>query len=172
MRSSGTIYWSAPTPTPENTATQTFGQYLAAEQTRLNVVYTGANDGFLHGFRSGSFDVNGNYVNNTTTPNDGQEVLAYMPAAVLNTIHNSTIGLLDYSGSQYSHNFYVDATPDTDDVFYNSSWHTWLVGGLGAGGAAIYALDITNPKQFLGSECQRPGHGRMVLGNDRLHHRR
>jgi type IV pilus assembly protein PilY1 len=135
-------------PTPENTATQTFGQYLAAEQTRLNVVYTGANDGFLHGFRSGSFDVNGNYVNNTTTPNDGQEVLAYMPAAVLNTIHNSTIGLLDYSGSQYSHNFYVDATPDTDDVFYNSSWHTWLVGGLGAGGAAIYALDITSPSSF------------------------
>jgi type IV pilus assembly protein PilY1 len=135
-------------PVPENTATQTFGQFLAAEQTRLNVVYTGANDGFLHGFRTGSFDVNGNYVNNTTTPNDGQEVLAYMPAAVLNTIHNSTIGLLDYSGSQYSHNFYVDATPDTDDVFYQSGWHTWLVGGLGAGGSAIYMLDITNPTNF------------------------
>jgi type IV pilus assembly protein PilY1 len=134
--------------TPENTATQTFAQYIAAEQTRLNVVYTGANDGFLHGFRSGSFDVNGNYVNNTTTPNDGQEVLAYMPAAVLNTIHNSTVPLLDYSGSQYSHNFYVDATPDVDDVFYQSSWHTWLVGGLGAGGSAIYMLDITNPGNF------------------------
>ena len=66
-------------PYSENTATQTFGQYLAAEQTRLNVVYTGANDGFLHGFRSGSFDVNGTYVNNTTTPNDGpQEVLTHI----------------------------------------------------------------------------------------------
>jgi type IV pilus assembly protein PilY1 len=42
----------------------------------------------------------------------------------------------------------VDATPDTDELFYNGMWHTWLVGGLGAGGAAIYALDITNPTNF------------------------
>jgi type IV pilus assembly protein PilY1 len=146
-------------PTPENSATQTFGQYIAAEQTRLNVVYTGANDGFLHGFRSGSFDTSGNYVNNTTTPNDGQEVLAYMPGAVLNTIHNATVGLLDYSGSQYSHNFYVDATPDVDDVFYSSGWHTWLVGGLGAGGSAIYALDITNPGNFAETSA-----GSLVMG--------
>jgi type IV pilus assembly protein PilY1 len=146
-------------PTPENTATQTFSQYKVAEQTRLNVVYTGANDGFLHGFRSGSFDSSGNYVNNTTTPNDGQEVLAYMPGAVLNTIHNATAGLLDFSGSQYSHNFYVDATPDTDDVFYSSGWHTWLVGGLGAGGSAIYALDITNPGNFAETSA-----GSLVMG--------
>jgi hypothetical protein len=38
----------------------------------------------------------------------------------------------------------VDATPDVDDVFYNKSWHTWLVGGLGAGGAAVYMLDVTD----------------------------
>jgi type IV pilus assembly protein PilY1 len=132
-------------PTPENTATQTFAKYILAEQTRLNVVYAGSNDGFIHGFRTGSFDVNGNYVKTGSTPNDGKEVLAYMPAAALKTIHNSTDGTLDYAGSQYSHNFFVDATPDVDDVFYKSSWHTWLVGGLGAGGAAIYMLDITNP---------------------------
>jgi type IV pilus assembly protein PilY1 len=135
-------------PTPENTGTQSFVQYINAAQTRLNVVYTGSNDGFLHGFESGSFDVNGVYVNNGTTPNDGKEVLAYMPAAVLNTIHNATNGTLDFSGSQYSHNFFVDATPDVDDVFYSGAWHTWLVGGLGAGGTAIYALDITDPTTF------------------------
>ena len=39
----------------------------------------------------------------------------------------------------------VDATPGTGDLFYNGLWHTWLYGGLGAGGNAIYALDITNP---------------------------
>jgi type IV pilus assembly protein PilY1 len=135
-------------PTPENTGTQTFLQYITATQTRLNVVYTGANDGFLHGFESGSFDVNGVYVNNATTPNDGKEVLAYMPAAVVNTIHNAIDGTQDFSGPQYSHNFYVDATPDVDDVFYKGGWHTWLVGGLGAGGAAIYALDVTDPTTF------------------------
>ena len=113
------------------------------------MVYAGANDGLLHGFRTGSFDVSSNYVNTAATPNDGQEVMAYMPAAVLQTIHNSLDGTPDhFSSSQYSHNFYVDATPGTDDVFYQSGWHTWLVGGLGAGGAAIYALDITNPSNF------------------------
>jgi type IV pilus assembly protein PilY1 len=140
-------------PVPENSGAQTFAQYLAAEQTRLNVVYTGSNDGFVHGFRSGSFDASGNYVSIAPTPNDGQEVLAYMPGAVVNTIHNPTIGNLDFANSQYSHNFFVDATPDTDDVFYQSSWHTWLVGGLGAGGAAIYMLDITNPTNFAESNA-------------------
>jgi type IV pilus assembly protein PilY1 len=132
-------------PTPENSGTQTYAQYLTTEQTRTNVVYAGANDGFLHGFRSGSYSSTGVYVN---TNNDGQEVLAYMPAAVLQTIHNSTNGTLDYSSSQYSHNFYVDATPEADELFYGGVWHTWLVGGLGPGGAAIYALDVTNPTNF------------------------
>jgi type IV pilus assembly protein PilY1 len=135
-------------PTPENTGTQSYTQYLAAEQTRLNVVYNGANDGFLHAFRTGSFDVNGNYVNTGATPNDGLEVLAYMPGAVLQSIHNAANPTLDYSNPQYSHNFFVDATPDQDELFYNGMWHTWLVGGLGAGGAAIYALDITTPANF------------------------
>jgi type IV pilus assembly protein PilY1 len=135
-------------PTPENSGSQSFLQYINATQTRLNVVYTGANDGLMHGFESGSFDVNGVYVNNATTPNDGKEVLAYMPAAVVNTIHNAIDGTQDFSGPQYSHNFYVDATPDVDDVFYQGGWHTWLVGGLGAGGAAIYALDVTDPSTF------------------------
>jgi type IV pilus assembly protein PilY1 len=55
---------------------------------------------------------------------------------------------LDFSNQQYGHNFYVDATPGTDDLYYNNAWHTWLVGGLGAGGAAIYAMEVTNPGNF------------------------
>src|SRR5271166_6236709 len=168
------------TPMPENSGTQSYLQFVSAEQTRLNVVYVGANDGFLHGFRTGSFDVNGNFVANATTPNDGQEVLAYMPGTVLasaampaavggctsnaNTqsvvqnIHGvtpaiganaeCTEGTLDLTNSQYGHNFFVDATPATGDLFFGGQWHTWLVGGLGAGGEAIYALDITNPSNF------------------------
>jgi type IV pilus assembly protein PilY1 len=128
---------------PENA--QSYLSFVAANQTRLNVVYGGANDGWLHGFRTGSFDSGGHFVDNSSTPNDGVEVLAYMPAEVLKTIHNSSDTTLDYSNTQYAHNFYVDATPGTGDLFYNGAWHTWLVGGLGPGGAAIYALDVTNP---------------------------
>ena len=165
---------------PENSGTQNYVQFTAAEQTRLNVVYLGANDGFLHGFRAGSFDVNGNFVANATTPNDGEEVLAYMPGSTLvsaalpsapggctndaNTqtlvqgLHGVTpaVGtntecvepVLDYSNTQYGHNFFVDATPGSSDLFFGGQWHTWLVGGLGVGGEAIYALDITNPSNF------------------------
>jgi type IV pilus assembly protein PilY1 len=162
---------------PENAVAQSYVQFTTAEQTRLNVVYVGSNDGFLHGFRAGSFDTNGAFVANGTTPNDGQEVMSYMPGSTLasaaasgalggctmdaNTgtlvqqIHGVTpvIGsnpqcvepVLDYSNTQYGHNFFVDATPGTGDLYFGGQWHTWLVGGLGAGGAAIYALDVTNP---------------------------
>lgn len=135
-------------PVPENSGTQNYAQYLAAAKTRLNVVYSGSNDGFLHGFRTGSFDNGGTYVNNGTTPNDGLEVLAYMPGAVEQVIHDSVNATDDYSNAQYSHTFFVDATPTADEVFYNGMWHTWLVGGLGAGGSAIYALDVTDPSTF------------------------
>jgi type IV pilus assembly protein PilY1 len=167
----------------ENTGTQNYVQYVSAEQSRLNVIYVGANDGFLHGFRAGSVDSNGNLIT-STTPNDGQEVLAYMPGSTLNSAANATVpatpspnctdhshtqtvvqnihgvtpiiganplcvdASLDFANPQYGHNFFVDATPGTGDLFYGGAWHTWLVGGLGIGGAAIYALDITNPANF------------------------
>ena len=175
----------------ENSGTQSYSQYVAAELGRLNVVYVGANDGFLHGFRAGSVDSQGNLINNSTTPNDGQEVIAYMPGSTLvsaaNTatstnctahgatqsqvqnIHGVTPAIgasalcvdpsLDFANPQYGHNFFVDATPGTGDLFYGGVWHTWLVGGLGAGGAAIYALDITNPGNFAETNAST-----LVLG--------
>jgi type IV pilus assembly protein PilY1 len=126
------------------------GSYATAAQTRTNVVYTGANDGVLHGFRAGSFDASNNFV---STVNDGKEVLAFMPNTVLQAIHqfslvNPTAVALDYSNPQYAHSFYVDATPAEDDLYYAGAWHTWVVGGLGAGGSALYALDVTNPANF------------------------
>jgi type IV pilus assembly protein PilY1 len=57
----------------------------------------------------------------------------------------------------YEHRFYVDASPTVADVYLNDrrqlsrnagSWKSVLVGGLGAGGRVIYALDVTNPKLF------------------------
>jgi type IV pilus assembly protein PilY1 len=171
-------------PTPaaaENSGTQSYAQFKSSAGIRLNVVYAGANDGLLHGFRAGSYDSNNNYVNNSSTPNDGHEVLAYMPGAVISgkvltsggsnvsvvdTIHgtdptnsNAVDSTLDYSSTQYGHNFYIDAAPGTGDLFYGGTWHTWAVGGFGPGGAAIYALDVTDPSTF--SESNAPS---LVMG--------
>ncbi len=177
---------------PENaTSATTYAQFTANVQSRLNVVYVGANDGFLHGFRAGSFDSSGNFVASATTPNDGQEVIAYMPGATLTSgasplspggctdsshtgtmvqnIHGWTAAIgantpcvdptLDYAASQYGHNFFVDATPGSGDLFIGGKWYTWLVGGLGAGGAGIFALDITNPTNFSEGNA-----GSVVIG--------
>ncbi|HEX9139422.1 MAG TPA: PilC/PilY family type IV pilus protein, partial [Steroidobacteraceae bacterium] len=132
---------------PAENVGQSYQAFVTAEQTRENVVYAGANDGLLHGFRTGSFSATGAYVNNGTTPNDGQEVIAYMPGAVINTIHSTTSNV-DYSNTNYGHQFYVDGSPSSGDLYYQGTWHTWLVGGLGPGGAAIYALDVTNDSTF------------------------
>jgi type IV pilus assembly protein PilY1 len=181
----------------ENSGTQNYAQYVSAEQSRPNVVYVGGNDGFLHGFRAGAEDVNGNLIT-TTTPNDGQELIAYIPGSTLDiaakatvpatappscTDHSHTQSVvqnihgvtpiigsnplcvdpsLDFASPQYGHNFFVDATPGTGDLFYGAQWHTWLVGGLGIGGAAIYALDITNPANF--SESNASGLSGVVMG--------
>lgn len=149
------------TTMPENSG-PTYASFQSAYMSRMNVVYAGANDGFMHGFRTGFFDANGKLDGTTAgdpytaTDNDGKEVLAYMPAYIVNHINagavfNSTTGTYgadpsqDYSSTFYAHKLFVDATPGDGDLYYNGAWHTWLVSGLGAGGSAIFALDITNP---------------------------
>jgi len=167
---------------PSATAPETAGSYAAfagssgatAQGGRQNVVYIGANDGFLHGFRSGTYDASSNFV---STTNDGKEVLAYMPAAIMKMIH-STTPALDFSSTQYSHNLYTDATPGTGDLYYNGAWHTWLVGGTGPGGSAtgpigdkttvgggvIYALDVTDPTQFAEGNASSLVRGEWTSG--------
>lgn len=127
---------------------QSYAAYRASHAARTPVVYVGANDGLLHGFRAGGV-------------NDGRELLAYMPAEVVERIHSKTPAL-DFSGSKYAHNLYVDATPGVGDLYVGGAWRTWLVGGLGparndhgavgdrstAVSGAVYALDVTDPSRF------------------------
>jgi type IV pilus assembly protein PilY1 len=118
------------------------------ERQRTNVVYTGANDGMLHGFRTGSYDSSNTYV---PTLNDGLEVMAYVPGNVINNIQSAT-ATRNFSDPQYGHKFDVDAPPGTGDLFYSGFWHTWLVGGMGPGGKAMYALDVTDPDSMFSTE--------------------
>jgi type IV pilus assembly protein PilY1 len=96
--------------------------------TRTPMVYVGANDGMLHGFNA----------------NTGDEVFAYVPAAVVSKLNQLT-------GATYSHRAYVDATPVTSEVQIGSNWKTVLVGGMGGGAQGVYALDVTDPTGSRGS---------------------
>lgn len=134
LNSSDPLYENASTAT-------TYPAFKTTYNARANVVYVGANDGMLHGFRSGSYDVTGSTWGTSTVPNDGKEVLAFVPSTVYSNLPT-------YSQVIYSHQYFVDATPGTGDLFYANNWHSWVVGGLASGGQAIYALDVTNPANF------------------------
>ena len=161
---------SATTP-PEGT---TYASWVTSNASRMSVVYTGSNDGLLHGFRAGVLSSDGS----TNTNNDGHELIAYMPGQVLNAIHPASASL-DYSSPSYQHNFQIDATPGVGDLYYGTGavkWHTWLVGGYGPGAhpggsvnsnaatiadpvGGIYALDISDPTAFSESNA-----GTLVIG--------
>ena len=104
-----------------NTAYSDFAESIAQRQPR---VYVGGNDGMLHGFNA----------------NTGVEEFAFIPTAVFPKLNKLT-------GTNYSHEFYVDGPPTVADVFNGTEWRTILVGTLKAGGKSIFALDVTTPGQ-------------------------
>lgn len=104
---------------------------------RNGVVYVGANDGMLHGFKE----------------SDGAEVMAYIPSNLFSTA--TTQGLHHLADPAYSHRYFVDLSPSVSDVYIKSrisatkQWRTVVVGGNGAGGNSIFALDVTNPTSLV-----------------------
>lgn len=109
---------------------------FSSSVSREGIIYAGANDGMLHGFKE----------------SDGAEVLAYIPASLFST--SSGEGLHYLSETSYNHRYYVDLGPVVADAFVKgdplgvAGWRTVLVGGLRGGGRGLYALDITMPSLF------------------------
>jgi len=104
-----------------------YAAYVLSKASRLPMVYIGANDGMLHGFRADSGNVA-----------SGQEIMAHVPGAAFDKLNRlPTIG--------YAHTYFVDGSPATGDAYFGDGWKTVLVSGLGAGGKAVFALDISNP---------------------------
>jgi type IV pilus assembly protein PilY1 len=109
------------------------GRYSVFRTNHINrtpVVYVGANDGTLHGFRA----------------SDGAEVLSYVPNILFSSA--SKEGLHFLTDPAYDHRYYVDLSPTVADVYINGAWRTILVGGYRAGGRGLFALDITDPSTF------------------------
>jgi type IV pilus assembly protein PilY1 len=133
---------TAPVPPENGSSAQKYSTFVSSNASRVNVVYAGSNDGFMHGFEAG---INGNG-GTGATDNDGKEVLGYIPYDVL---MNKAVNL---TNPLYTHDYLVDSTPVAGDVFYADAWHTWLVGGVDSNGQEIYALDITDPASFSASD--------------------
>ncbi|MDC8785495.1 PilC/PilY family type IV pilus protein [Roseateles koreensis] len=118
---SSPVYVGAPGLSYSENAYATF---QTAQASRAATLYVGANDGMLHAFDAKT----------------GVERWAYIPGIVMPKLYQ-----LADQYYQSLHQYYVDATPVVGDVYIGGAWKTILVGGLNAGGAGYYALDITNP---------------------------
>jgi type IV pilus assembly protein PilY1 len=121
-----------------------FTTHWTTTSPRPTMVYAAANDGMVHGFVGSS----------------GIEQFAYVPSALFQgpTATPQVNGLAALGNPNFTHHYYVDATPIAYDVDFNntylnktttsaanSDWHTILIGGLGKGGTSFYAIDVTNP---------------------------
>ena len=121
-----------------------YNAFKENNKNRAGVVYAPANDGMLHAFAAG---VAG-----------GQELFAYVPQALFQGPNNTPKedGLAALAKPSYSHHAYVNKTPVVQDVNFNfgpntsPDWHSILVGGLGKGGKAYYAIDVTDPSALTG----------------------
>lgn len=104
-----------------------YQDFAAENKERRSIVYVGANDGMLHGFDAET----------------GEEVFAFMPKAVIDG------GIKDYASPDYQHRYFVDGDMTVADVYHaTSGWRTILVGTLGRGGRAMFALDVTEPNDI------------------------
>lgn len=99
-----------------------YSSFANTQSNRKPVLYVGSNDGMLH-----SFDA---YT--------GAELYAYIPKTL-------TPDLKKLADPNYQHQYFVDGELTVADAYIGGAWKTVLVGTLGAGGKAVFALDITNP---------------------------
>jgi len=128
---------------------------------RPRMIYAAANDGMLHAFDD----------------NSGEELWAFVPPDLFRTaaekgIINLTAPVTDF----WTHQYYVDATPRVIDVNLSdptnpssaADWRTMLIGGMGKGGTAYYALDVTQGDNPLAKGVQGEGMFMWTFTDDNM----
>ena len=93
--------------------------------SRQEIILAGSNAGILHAFNSST----------------GEEMWGFIPPSMLNKLPNIISSTANVTNSIYG----VDGSPVVKDIYYNGSWKTIALTGLGRGGNSYFALDITNP---------------------------
>ncbi|MBI5526503.1 MAG: hypothetical protein HY897_09220 [Deltaproteobacteria bacterium] len=156
------------------TSDPAYGNFVDNQKNRTKLVVAGANDGSLHAFYGGRCmpePLTPGQCKYTPTADDGKEVWAYVPNALLTSVKYNVPGwsLADaqwaageaMTSSIVNRPFGVDGSPAVADVWINQDlvnppvkdcnmgdlynvceWKTYLAGGLGLGGKGVYFLDI------------------------------
>lgn len=119
------------------------GYVDTVKRARTRVVYIGGNGGMLHAFSD--------QVGNDGSLS-GREIFAYVPRAV--APHLNRLRLPEYATASDGHRYFVDGPLREADVHVappgssTPTWRNYLLGSTGAGPAAVFALDITDPAQL------------------------
>lgn len=128
-----------------------YSAFKTAQASRIPMLYVGANDGMLHAFKADPLTANGG----------GQELFAYIPGVLFEgpsvPSTPTSDGLAALAEQSFQHRYFVNATGIARDVDFKRAggaiaasasdvdWRTIYVSGLGKGGRAYFALDVTNP---------------------------
>jgi type IV pilus assembly protein PilY1 len=120
-----------------------YTEYKADKARRGNgLILVGANDGMLHAFRE----------------QDGNEIFAYIPRAVLGKLH-----LLTEKDYGVKHKYFVDGPLNEVDAFIRTPnsggvkptlprWSNVVLGTTGAGAKAVFAIDTTEHTNLRGTD--------------------
>lgn len=111
----------------------------------INAVYVGANDGMLHAFDA----------------NTGVERMAFVADAFFNVPRASGSApeqrLKMLSDPAYLHRFTMDGPPQIGDAYLGvdstlAGWKTVLVASTGVGARAVYALDVSDMRNYTANK--------------------
>lgn len=114
-----------------------YASFLRTKRESRQALFVGSNDGMLHALDT----------------RDGSEFFSFLPNEVfpkLTKISDKKYGCDEEAC--IPHEYLVDGVSSVGDAYFDSSWHTVLVGTLGKGGKGIYALDITSPDSFTSDD--------------------
>ena len=129
--------WLQSRPSAQNlgtlpTGTPSYATFVTQQAARERLIWVGANDGMLHGFKAQGND-------------GGAPVLSYLPSPLVNRLSAMTQDSTTIISG-------MDGSPYTGDVLIGSgdsaAWKTYLFSSLGRGGRAFFSLDVTNPSSL------------------------
>lgn len=114
--------------------------YSAFKNTKLGrtpALYFAANDAMLHAINATS----------------GAELFTYIPNETIGSLSILSDPLYGCNGAScIQHKYFVDGSPRVSDAYFDSTWHSVLVGTLAAGGKGLFALDVTTPSSFSAAD--------------------
>ncbi len=105
-----------------------YNSFTTTNGSRPATVFFGANDGMLHALDA----------------SNGKELFAYIPSWTVPKLSDLTDPLYNTT----MHQSYVDGPIEIQEAQVGTAWKTVLVGSTGGGGQGVFALDVSNSKNF------------------------